>query len=129
MNFFFDNNLSPKLAEAMNLLEQEGNVIHLTKIFPPNTKDEDWLEYIGKKGMILITQDKQIKKRAAELRAFKKYKVGAFILGGKNPEIWQIVKQVINKWLEIKNLASKTRLPFMFKVPLRGKITQLSFNR
>ena len=125
MNFFFDNNLSQHLAKAMDILEQEGRVIHLQDEFQPDAKDEDWLEFVGKNRMILITRDKKIKRRAAELRALKNYKVGAFILGGQNPGIWQIVKQIINNWLRIKDLASKTRVPFIFKVPLRGKIDRL----
>ena len=122
MNFFFDNNLSQHLAKAMNILEKEGIVTHLRDKFEPDAKDEVWLEYVGKNRMIVITRDKQIKRRAAELRAFKKYKVGAFILGGQNPGIWQIVKQIINNWLKIKELSSDTRTPFIFKVPLKGKI-------
>jgi len=125
MNFFFDNNLSRHLAKAMDILEQEGRVIHLQDEFQPDAKDEDWLEYVGKNRMILITRDKKIKRRAAELRAFKNYKVGAFILGGQNPGIWQIIRQIINNWLRIKDLASDTRAPFIFKVPLKGKIVQL----
>jgi len=125
MNFFFDNNLSQRLAKAMDLLEQEERIIHLQDEFQPDAKDEDWLEFVGKNRMILITRDKKIKRRAAELRALKNYKVGAFILGGQNPGIWQIVKQIINNWLRIKDLASKTRVPFIFKVPLRGKIERL----
>ena len=125
MKFFFDNNLSQYLAHAMDLLEQEGKVIHLKDEFQPNTKDEDWLKYVGKKAMILITRDKKIRRHAAELRAFTNHKVGAFILSGSINNIWQIVRQVINNWLEIKDLASRTRPPFAFQVPLRGKIKQL----
>jgi len=126
MNFFFDNNLSPNLAKAMNLLEQRGEVLHLTEKFAPNTKDEDWLKYVGENRLILITRDKRIRRHAAELRAFKIFKVRAFILGGKNPTIWQIIKQIINNWLKIKDLASKTRPPFVFQIPLKGKIKKLS---
>jgi len=125
MNFFFDNNLSPMLAQAMNLLEQRGNVIHLTEIFPPDAKDEEWLEYVGQKRMIVVTRDRWVRRRAAELRAFKNYKVRAFILGGKNPGIWQIIRQVINNWLNIKDIASRTKPPFAFQVPLKGRIIRL----
>lgn len=125
MNFFFDNNLSQHLAKAMDILEQKGRVIHLQDEFKPDAKDEDWLEYVGKNRMILITRDEKIKRRAAELRALKNYKVGAFILSGQNPGIWQIIKQIINNWLKIKDLASDTKAPFIFKVPLKGKIEQL----
>jgi len=125
MNFFFDNNLSQYLAQAMNLLEQDGAVIHLKDKFQPDAKDEDWLKYVGKKGMILITRDKKIRRHAAELKAIKSYKVGAFILTGTVTNIWDTVRQIINNWLKIKDLASKTRRPFAFKVPFRGKIEKL----
>lgn len=109
----------------MNCLEQKGDVIHLTDKFPPNAKDEDWMEFVGENKMILITQDKKIKKRAAELNAFKRHKVGAFILTGQNRDIWQIIQQIIKNWLQIKNLAARTKRPFAFRVPLRGKIDPL----
>lgn len=125
MNFFFDNNLSQYLAKAMDLLEQEGNVMHLRDKFQSNAKDEDWLKYVGENGMILITRDKMIRRHEAELRAIKNYKVGAFILTGTVTNIWDTVRQVINNWLKIKDLASKTSLPFAFKVPFRGKIEKL----
>ena len=125
MIFFFDNNLSPRLAKAMGILEQNGRVMHLQDKFRPDAKDEDWLEYVGKNRMILITRDKMIRRHAAELRAIKNYKVGAFILTGTVTNIWDTVRQVINNWLKIKGLASKTSLPFAFKVPFRGKIEKL----
>jgi len=125
MNFFFDNNLSQYLAQAMDLLEQEGKVIHLKDKFQTDAKDEDWLEYVGKNRMVLITRDKRITRHAAELKAFKSYKVGAFILSGTITNIWQSVRQVINNWLNIKDFASKTKPPFAFQVPLRGKIKRL----
>lgn len=125
MNFFLDNNLSIKLAKAMNHLEQEGEVMHLTEKFPADAKDEEWLKYVGENGIILITQDQKIRRRAAEKAAFKTHKVGAFVLVGKNRDRWQIINQLIKNWLKIKELAAKTKRPFAFKVPIRGKIEQL----
>jgi hypothetical protein len=125
MNFFFDNNLSHRLAKAMHHLEREGNVVHLTDQFQPDTKDEVWLKFVGEKRMILITQDKKIKRRIAELRAFKTHKVGAFILVGGSRDIWQIILQIVKNWLKIKEFAKKTKRPFVFKIPFRGKIEQL----
>ncbi len=126
MNFFFDNNLSPRLARAMNCLEQESEVAHLTENFPRDAIDEDWMKYIGENKIILITQDKKILRRVAELKAFKKYKIGAFILTGQNRDIWKTIEQIVKKWQEIKTLVARTRLPFAFRVPFRGKIERLN---
>lgn len=126
MNFFFDNNLSNRLAKAMDLLEREGNVVHLTDKFPGDTKDAVWLKFVGDNKMILITQDKRIQRRVAELRALKIHKVGAFILTGRSRDIWQIILQIVKNWLKIKDLAKETKRPFVFKVPIRGKIEKLT---
>jgi len=122
MNFFFDNNISAKMAKAMNLLDDDSHIDHLQDIFSQDTEDEKWLEYVGKKEIILITRDKKITKRRAELSVYRKYRVGAFILTGKNMKKWDQVKQLILAWEKIKDLAERTARPFAFQVRAKGKI-------
>jgi len=125
MNFFFDNPLSPNLAKAMNLLEErEGTVTHLKDIFPGDEKDEIWLPYVGNNDLVLITRDRKIRKRPAQLMAFKRHDVGAFILTGKIMTKWQGIRQLINAWEEIKRLNTITKKPYAFQIPLRGRKIQ-----
>ena len=126
MRFFFDNNLPEKLAQAMCLLDIDGEVEHLKKNFPQNEKDEVWLEYVGRENLFLVTRDQKIRKRTIELLALKRHKVGAFILTGRKLGRWQGIKQIICAWEEIRELAAATRRPFAFQVPVKGKIKQLS---
>ncbi len=126
MNFFFDNNLSPNLSKAMSILEEDGDIKHLSEVFARNEKDEVWLQYIGKKGMILITRDKKIRKRPSELMAFRENNVGAFILTGKALGKWREIKQLICAWEEIKALSENTSRPFAYQVPPKGRIHPLS---
>ena len=127
MNFFFDNNISPNLAKAMNLLEEgEGSVKHLKDRFPGDERDENWLPHVGNNDLILITRDRRIRRRPAELSAYKRYKVGAFILTGKVMTKWQGIKQLILAWEEIKRLNIATNKPYAFQIPLRGKPQRLS---
>lgn len=127
MRFFFDNNLSPHLAKALDILESNGNgvVVHLKEIFQENVEDRVWLEHIGKEKMILITKDRKIYRRHSELIVLKNFGVGAFFIIGKNLDIWAQIKLLINHWLEIKHLANSTKRPFAFKVRSRGKIEPL----
>ncbi|MBN1273425.1 MAG: DUF5615 family PIN-like protein [Candidatus Aminicenantes bacterium] len=124
MKFFFDNNLSNKIAQAMDLLDQEVEVKHLTDIFNQNTQDSEWLKYIGENKMILLTKDRKILKNVAEKQAIRRYKVGAFILTAKNLPIWEIIRSIVNKWEEMKQLASTSKKPFAYQVPRKGKITK-----
>ena len=102
------------------------HVIHLQDKFPPDTDDPIWLKYIGEKGLILVTRDERIRWRPAELRALKDYKVGAFFVGGKNRTRCQLIQQLVRNWLRMKELADKTKLPFVFRIPPQGaKVTKM----
>ncbi len=125
MNFFFDANLPDKFAQAMNLLDADCGIEHLKDNFPQDVKDEIWLKYVGEKDLVVITRDQKIRKRPAELTAYKRYKVGAFILTGKHMGKWKQIKQLICAWEEIRTLANVTRRPFAFLVPSGGRIQRL----
>jgi predicted nuclease of predicted toxin-antitoxin system len=126
MKFFFDNNLSHRLAKAMNLLEEDEFVMHLKDKFRQDEIDEVWLKYVGSNGLVLVTRDQKIRKRRAELIAFRKHSIGAFILTGKNLGRWQEIKQLIWAWENMKKLAASTQRPFAFQVPPKGNIKSLS---
>ncbi len=126
MNFFFDNNISLNMARAMALLDVECRVLHLQDQFKEGAKDEEWLPFVGKNDYILVTRDKKITRRKAELLAYKRHKVGAFILTGKNLTIWAQVKQLILSWENMKKLAEKTPRPFAFQIRSKGKIIPIS---
>ena len=126
MNFFFDANLSYRLAKAMEWLDEDASVIYLGDQFPQNAADEDWLKYVGENELVLVTRDRRIRRRRAEFLALKKYNVGAFFLIGKNLDKWQQIKQLIWAWEEMKRLAVTARRPFAFQVRSKGKIQALS---
>ena len=118
MKFFFDNNLSPNLANGLQAFGED--VVHLKELFKEDTLDSEWLEYIGNKRIFLITRDERIRRNPSELQALKNYKVGAFFLGGKNLGRCNIIQQVIRNWPRIKEFASKKRTPFAFRIPPKG---------
>lgn len=118
MKFFFDNNLSQKLVAGLRAFGE--NVIHLKDRFPENAPDADWLEYIGKRQIILVTRDERIRWNPAEVAAVRRYKVGAFVLGGKGLSKCRLIQQVIRNWPRIKDYATKSKRPFIYRVPPRG---------
>jgi predicted nuclease of predicted toxin-antitoxin system len=118
MTFFIDNNLGANLVVGLRAFGED--VIHLTEKFPQNTPDEIWLKEIGERNYFLITRDERIRWNPAELGAFCKYKVGAFLLGGKNLKKWEIIQQLIRNWPRINEMAGKTRKPFAFRIPPHG---------
>ena len=67
MTFFLDNNLSPILAGGLRGFGED--VHHLREVFPPDAPDEAWLPEIRERGWYLVTHDKRIPRKPAELQA------------------------------------------------------------
>ena len=105
IRFFIDENLGHDLARGLSLLGY--SVEHLLDSFPPGTKDVDWLEYVGKRKLALITKDKQIRRKPNEKALLLKYKVVAFYLGGSEQSGQNIAKQLINAWEKMEAEAKK----------------------
>ena len=57
MKCFFDNNLPPRLAKAINSLEGEGTVFHLLERFDKEVKDVEWINKLAKRTRILQLKD------------------------------------------------------------------------
>ena len=63
------------------MLRGNGNVVHkLTDHFDSGTPDEEWLPEVGRRGWVLLTKDKNIRKHASELRALQNARVVTFVI-------------------------------------------------
>ena len=105
IKFFIDESLGHPLAEGLKLLGY--NVEHLLDNFPQGTKDVDWLEYVGKNNLALITKDKGIRRKPNEKALLLKYGVVAFYLGGSERSGQDIAKQLVNAWGRMEAEAKK----------------------
>ena len=124
MKFILDNCLSKALARALNILDLENEIVHLKDEFPEITPDAIWLQNIGQRNIFLITRDRHILRRAAEIHAVRKFCVGAFFIIGKHLDRWQIIRFVIDNWQKILTAATEIRRPFAYRIK-RNKIEQL----
>ena len=85
------------------------NVEHLEEKFAKGTDDEEWLNYIGEKGYVLITKDKGIRKNPKEKAALIKYKIVAFYLGGNQMGKTEIGRQIMNAWNQTEAMARRQK--------------------
>ncbi|KAB2318673.1 hypothetical protein F8A86_09880 [Betaproteobacteria bacterium SCN1] len=70
------------LGEALDKLGAPYIAHH--QRFAPDAPDEAWLEVAGREGWIVITRDKHIRRRPAELDAFRTHQVTVFVFAGGN---------------------------------------------
>jgi hypothetical protein len=106
VEFFVDAGLGFRLVEGLRSLGYE-NIQHIHEKFPVGTLDEEWLEYVGKNKLVVITKDKMIRKNPKEKAALLKYGIVAFYLGGDKLSIREIASQLINAWDKMEACALK----------------------
>jgi hypothetical protein len=97
LKFFVDAGLGINLVTGLRSLGYI-NIEHIHEVFPVGTPDEEWLEYVGKNRLVVITKDKMIRKNPREKAALLRHGIVAFYLGGDKLSIKETGKQLINAW-------------------------------
>jgi hypothetical protein len=122
LRFFFDNNLPPRLAKAIQaLVATEHEVMHLTDKFAANTTDVTWLKVLGaERDWVLICGDPRITKRPHELKALQEARLLSFFLKGgwTNLTLWVIAHKLVQWWPNIMETARCIAPPASFLVPM-----------
>lgn len=127
MRIYFDENFSHRIVSGMSEFQKakpsEGiSVIWTPDEFGKGAKDEEWIPLVASKHGIVLTQDINIHRTRAQWEMCQQNKIGIFFF--KPPKAgwshWVIVREVVNRWEEIKLLAKQKR-PFGFVIEQRKK--------
>jgi hypothetical protein len=126
VNFFFDNNLAPKLARTMSAaVEPEHKVVHLKERFPANEEDEKWMrELAAEKDWVIVTADVRISRNQHEVRAWQEAGHTIFFLkpGWTNLTFWEQMNKFTKCFPEIIRSAERAEPGSSFFVSVNGKI-------
>lgn len=137
---YFDRNIGWRVPEALRLLGLE--VVHhntprkmlglketakLKSLFAPNEKDDVWLQYVGKRGWLVFTQDRKFHRAGFEneLSAIKQYNVGCFYIWGAEANKWQKMVALCKGLDEMIAVAAVTPKPFIFDVAKTGRLKRI----
>jgi hypothetical protein len=133
---YIDENLPPQLANGLNILQQPQNkkdeleieVLSIRDKFGQGETDEHWIPEVGKKNGIVITQDYHIQKQRHQKELYKEHGIGIFFI---NPpsisgiQYWEMVKQLIHRWEEIKKIIKREKTPFAYRCTVRSKFEKM----
>lgn len=112
------------------MLEQAGHVaLTQSATFGTGALDVDWLPDVGRNGWVLITKDKNIRKRPLELQALRESGVRAFVLtsGGLNGEDQaRVFKEALPAMLR---LLRRTKPPFIARVTAESTVSLIDIDR
>jgi len=130
VRFFLDNNLSPKIARALNLLLAPSHTAHhLKDEFAPNTPDVVWMSDLARQsGWVIISADTAISRNPHEVRAWREAGHPVFFLkpGWTHIKLWDSASKLFRLFPDIVRLAEKAGPGDAFVVPVKGaKIEKL----
>lgn len=121
--FFLDRNLGRKTVPA--LLRSAGfRVEVMDDHFAPDTRDEVWLEAVGKCAWFALTLDSKIRYRRAEQDAVRRFRVGLFLLvRWKGSTAATMAEALIRAKARMMRVVRKNPRPFIAKVHGDGRVT------
>jgi hypothetical protein len=137
IKIYIDENLPRQLATGLNELQQPQNlrdgidiqVLSIKDVYGQGEKDEAWIPKVGREKGIVITQDFRIQTQKHQKELYKKNGVGILFL---NPPAkggfmyWEMVKQLVNRWTEIKHIVQHNKTPFAFRCSSRTKFEKMA---
>jgi predicted nuclease of predicted toxin-antitoxin system len=95
--------------------------------FGPATPDAEWLEVAGREGWIVLTRDKNIRRRPNELAAMKSANVVMFVLSQGNLSAAETARIVVGAYPRMLRTARGARRPAIFSLTRGGIIHELRF--
>jgi hypothetical protein len=133
---YIDENLPVQIAKGLHTLQQPQNakekvtvdVYSIKEVFGEGVADEIWIPEIGKVNGVVITQDYRIQTLRHQRELYKQHGVGVFFFSppsNKGFLYWEMVRQIIDRWEEIKTIIRKNKTPFAFRCSSRSKFDKL----
>ena len=112
--FFTDRDLGPSVAAALAVagLRVEAYHSHFT---PDDVPDREWLRFVGERGWIALSHNKNIRYQRDELDDLMIHGVKAFFIIGKGPHP-AFAEAIVRNIHRIKRMIHKHREPFAAKV-------------
>lgn len=93
--------------------------------FEDDTPDPEWIAEVGRRGLTVITRDKNIRRRPNELRAVRAAGVHLFALTSGNLSAADTASAVVKAWRAIQREVRRTPAPALFSISRAGEVRLL----
>jgi predicted nuclease of predicted toxin-antitoxin system len=116
--YFIDRCLGKQLG--LDLRELNLKIEFHDDHFQDDTDDSEWLMVVGRRGWVVLTKDKNIRKRPTELNAVMVANVKMFALSGGSMSGEQMSKIFSENMLKIGRFLKNNKPPFVARVSSSG---------
>lgn len=126
MTFFFDNCISKKIPEALNLVSK--SCTHVQDHFGGHVQDTVWIPFVGEKQWIAISGDLKILFNDLEKKALSDAKIVTYFVyrGYINLKGWDQFKWIVSVWDKITEHAKTATPGCHFQVRSDGSIHEVT---
>ena len=125
---FIDRSIPRSVADGLKRIRDD--VIWLEDRFTSDAPDAQWLAEAGREGWLVITRDKRIRHRPAEMEAIREHGVGCFVLGHrKNLTPDEYLRFLARLLDDMERLFAETSRPFIYVVDSAGTMRQVELER
>lgn len=122
MTPFFDRNFGTRVPRAIRLVGKDVRY-HDDEKFPQDTPDSDLIQDVARRGWPLVTRDKRIRRRLAEVNAIRSANAKCVVLSQRAAMTsWDLLHRVVCSWDEIEHIVDNTPGPFILSVYKNGSL-------
>jgi hypothetical protein len=121
VTFYLDACIPTPVAVALASVRED--VIYAGGPSAParSTPDAEWLRIAGEQDWLVITRDRNIRKRPGERAAYISAGVGVFCLtGAGNATKWETLRLIVARWERMEEVAATLKRPFICSVRREG---------
>lgn len=126
MNFYFDENIAPRIARALAVLTEAEpiEIYSIIDVFGRGAKDEEWIPKVGENDGIVITQDLNIHRTRHQRDLYKEHGLGVVFF--KPPKktgylYWEMLSHILTSWPDIVKTVERAEKPFAYIIKPRSK--------
>ncbi|MGH9746853.1 MAG: hypothetical protein ACRD59_12185 [Candidatus Acidiferrales bacterium] len=120
--FYLDENLCNSTAIQEALTRSGIRFERHLSYFSRGTVDEIWLPFVGKKGWVLLTTDKQMRYNLLEKRALEETQVREFVFASGNLSGSEMAGALELAVRKIQRMCRRYRPPFVAAITKAGDV-------
>lgn len=123
LTFYFDRNFGKRLPNALCKLKPPVAIRwHQGERFAQNMADDEWMEKVGARNWIVLTQDLKFHLIEHEIEALKQHNIRCFYFPDAQVGMWKTLGVFMKSHERIIQLAHSHKAPFIFKVQSNGAV-------
>ncbi len=98
---------------------------HQEQGFLHNTPDDEWMNVVGPRGWISVSQDRKWHAIEAEAAAIKQHRMRCFYLPCASEHRWVSLCSFVRRHEKMMELASTTPAPFIYEMKGNGRFYEV----